>query len=59
MSNSASQQHRTGRHASVPRKKNRRVPSLRFHKASGQAYAVLNGKAVYFGRYDDPAAEQR
>ena len=27
-------------------KKNLRVPSLRLHKASGQAYVVLNGKAV-------------
>jgi integrase len=32
---------------------------LRFHKASGQAYVVLSGKAVYCGRPDDPAAEQR
>ena len=38
---------------------NGRVPSLRLHKASGQAYAVLSGKAVYFGRHDDPDAEQR
>jgi len=57
MSN-ATKQRTPSRHAEdSPR--NRRVPSLRHHKASGQAYAVLNGKAVYFGRNDDPQAEQK
>ncbi len=37
---------------------NRRVPSLRFHKASGQMYVVLSGKAIYCGRPDAPATEQ-
>lgn len=53
MRNSSKQQVKTGRHASV-RKKNRRVPSLRLHKASGQAYVVLNGKAVYCGKHGTP-----
>jgi len=35
------------------------VPSLRLHKASGQAYVVLSGKAFYCGKPDDPATEQR
>ncbi len=39
-------------------KKNLRVPSLRLHKASGQAYVVLSGKAIYFGPHGTPQAEQ-
>ena len=39
-------------------KKNLRVPSLRIHKASVQAYVVLNGKAIYFGPHGEPQAEQ-
>ncbi|OHB51208.1 MAG: hypothetical protein A2Y10_08795 [Planctomycetes bacterium GWF2_41_51] len=35
------------------------VPKLRFHKATRQAYAVFNGKAVYFGRSDDPQSSQK
>ena len=35
------------------------MPSLRLHKASGQAYVVLSGKAIYCGKPDDSAAEQR
>ena len=57
MSNTAKQ--RTTRRHVRDSSQNRRVPSLRHHKASGQAYAVLNGKAVYFGRSDDPQAEQK
>ena len=30
-------------------KKNTRIPKLRHHKATGQAYVVLNEKAIYFG----------
>ena len=26
------------------------TPKLRHHKATGQAYVVLNGHAIYFGR---------
>ena len=58
MRDSPKQQVKTGRHASV-RKKNRRVPSLRLHKASGRAYVVLNGKAVYCGKHGTPEAEQQ
>ena len=50
---------RTARRHAKDSGENRRVPSLRHHKATGQAYAVLNGKAVYFGRSDDPQAEQK
>ena len=32
---------------------------MRFHKASGQNYVVLNGKAIYCGRPDDPATGPR
>jgi hypothetical protein len=32
---------------------------LRFHKARGQNYVVLNGKAIYCGQPGDPAAEPR
>ena len=53
MSNSTKQRYRTRRHAST-QKKNRRVPSLRFHKASGQLYVVLSGRAIYCGKPDDP-----
>ena len=50
------------RHARIRRhaqdsQKNRRVPSLRLHKASGRAYVVLNGKAVYCGAHGTPEAE--
>ncbi len=57
MSNATKQQ--TARRHAKDSPRNRRVPSLRHHKATGQAYAVLNGKAVYFGRNDDPQAEQK
>ncbi len=49
---------RTRRHAKNS-EKNSRVPSLRLHKASGRAYVVLNGKAVYCGRYGEPEAQAR
>lgn len=29
--------------------KTTRIPKLRHHKTTGQAYVVLNGKAIYFG----------
>jgi len=35
------------------------VPSLRLHKASGQAYVVLSGKAIYCGKPGDPSTDQR
>ncbi len=47
---------------STPRKKSSRnpqqLPKLRHHRASGRAYAVLNGKAVYFGKHDTPEATE-
>ena len=58
MSKFASQQSETRRHTRAPLG-NQRVPSLRFHKASGQNYVVLSGKAVYLGKPEDPATEQR
>lgn len=36
-----------------------RIPKLRHHKASGRAYAVLNGKAVYFGEHGTPEAAEK
>jgi len=33
-----------------------RTPKLRLHKATGQGYAVLNGKYIFFGLYDTPEA---
>jgi len=58
MSNNAKQSTGRRRHANGP-ERNRRVPSLRFHKASGQMFVVLSGKAIYCGKPDNPAAEQR
>ena len=58
MSNSVTSQPESGRHTKDS-KQNRRVPSLRLHKASGQNYVVLSGKAVYCGKPGDPATEQR
>jgi hypothetical protein len=57
MSNVAERQPE-GRHTKVSPKEPR-VPSLRFHKASGRAYVVLSGKAIYLGLYGEPATEQR
>jgi len=56
MTKLAEQHARTRRHTQDS-EKNSRVPSLRFHKASGRAYVVLSGKAVYCGRYGDPEAQ--
>jgi len=58
MSNVARQQPEGRRHTKDS-EKNRRVPSLRFHKASGQMYVVLSGKAIYCGKPEDPATKQR
>jgi hypothetical protein len=49
---------KTRRHAQVSAKKSR-VPSLRHHKASGQGYVVLNGKAIYLGLHGQPETEQK
>jgi integrase len=58
MSNVPKNQPRNRRHAKGPGA-NRRVPSLRFHKASGLAYVVLSGKTIYCGKPGVPATEQR
>ena len=58
MSNVAKQQPLARRYAKIYSRESR-VPSLRFHKASGQKYVVLSGKAIYCGRPDDPASQQR
>ena len=31
------------------KKRNTKTPKLRYHKATGQAYCVLNGHVIYFG----------
>jgi integrase len=58
MSNVAKSQSRNRGHAKGSNG-SRRVPSLRFHKASGQAYVVLSGKTIYCGKPGVPATEQR
>ena len=58
MSNTAKQRTTTRRHAKDSAE-NRRVPSLRFHKASGRAYVVLNGKAIYCGAHGTDEADAR
>jgi len=58
MSNGASS-HFEGRRHTEDSARNCRVPSLRFHKATGLNYVVLSGKAIYCGRPGDPATEQR
>ena len=49
MSNVASSHPESRRHTKDS-DRNRRVPSLRVHKASGQTYVVLSGKAVVSSR---------
>lgn len=34
-----------------------RVPSYRFHKATGQAVVVLRGESVYLGKFGSPASK--
>ena len=45
--------HRKSKRHTKDSNENLRVPSLRLHKASGRAYIVLNGKAVYLGRHGE------
>ena len=40
-------------------KRGRRVPSLRQHRASGQGYVVLNGRAIYVGKYGEEATTRK
>ena len=37
----------------------KRTPKLRHHKATGQAYVVLNNKYIFFGRYGTSEATQK
>ena len=59
MSNSPASAATTGRRHAMDSAKKSRVPSLRFHKASGQMLVVLSGRAIYCGKPDDPATEAR
>jgi integrase len=34
-----------------------RVPSYRFHKGSGQAVVVLDGRSIYLGKWDTPESK--
>ncbi len=36
-----------------------RIPSLRLHKPTGQAYVRLNGQMMYLGRHDKPESRSR
>ena len=36
-----------------------RIPSLRLHKPTGQAYVRLNGRMIYLGRHDKPDSRIR
>ena len=36
-----------------------RIPSLRLHKPTGQAYIRLNGQMMYLGRHDKPESRTR
>jgi len=40
-------------------KSKKQPPKLRHHKATGQAYTVISGRAVYFGRFESTEATQR
>ena len=57
MTKLASKQRKSKRHTKDSKGK-LRVPYLRLHKASGRAYVVLNGKAVYLGPYGDPGVKR-
>lgn len=43
----------------MPRRSTAFVPQLRFHKASKQAYVLINGHFVYLGRAEDPEVQNR
>jgi len=36
-----------------------KIPSLKCHKASGQAYVRINGQVIYLGKHGLPATQQR
>ena len=35
------------------------IPNYLRHKATGQGYARVNGRQIYFGDYDEPESRQR
>jgi hypothetical protein len=37
----------------------KRSPKLRHHKATGQAYVVLNGRYLFFGPYGSPDVDEQ
>lgn len=41
------------------KRRNSAIPKLRHHKATGQAYVVLNNKSIFFGAYGTPEATQK
>lgn len=43
----------------MPHQRKKRVPGLRHHKATGQAFVELNGRRIYLGRFDLPETRQR
>ena len=43
----------------MSKRKQRRIPAMRLHKPSGQAYVRLNGKFLYLGAYDSDGARAR
>jgi integrase len=46
-------------HASVAPTSKRQPPKLRHHKASGQGFTQLDGRFIFFGRFDDPATIEK
>ena len=36
-----------------------RVPELRIHKATGQAYVLVEGRRIYLGRHDRRETQER
>jgi len=40
-------------------KSKKQPPKLRHHKATGQAYTVISGRAVYFGPFENTEANQK
>ena len=49
----------SGKHEPTNERRISAIPKLRLHKATGQGYAVLNGKYLFFGAYGTPEATQK
>ena len=43
----------------MTKRKSKRIPKYRRHKASGQAVVTLNGRDFYLGKYTDPKSRER